>query len=673
MAFIFPDSTIDLYSGIEITVGQEIAFSSRSQQSTYFTKHRVAGSVACTYVRKTGRLKVEFPTSTVAQCNFISFKNTSFENRVFYARILDYEYINNVTTEIRYAIDYFQSFCFDVTYEDSAIQREHLSEAGFTLSHQNPYLTDSRMYEMTTTEDFPCGKSTEQPVLNFDCYGDKITSSVGDNVRMTDRAIVLMVASFDTADFDYESFKNCFAMIIPPNGPIEFPNANPYSGEMEALTGLSGSQTFNPRFAHGVYLYISHSDDKENFKKALDWLTLQNLTQQIVGCWTLGCEDIGSYVKLNILSNSGYYESDLEEIDITPPFFDDSQPYVNTKLYRYPFQYLRVMTPKGDSKEYQYELFTNIGETDNQVAHFVRLFTIDDVPKASIIPENYKKHSNTVGTSKQYNIPERIVNSDFSQIGYNVDGYLTFLSNTYMGTLANTTDWSYGVYGGNAQNIANVAGMIGSLVNGTLQIASAGTVSNKNNPFAGAQSVAGSASNVGSSIVGSVNQMFLGLDQQQSFNRSYEVPGLSADEASAIGKGDTAEEVYGSAKPAYAADKYTPPQIAGVEPYYVGDGYGSGTFYFVYVTTAYVILEQLDKFFSLYGYTSNRNGVPRVCNYIKGSSDSENIPHWDTTTSLTRTYVKTNGMKVISTMKVISDYIEALFDAGVTFIKGDTL
>ena len=114
MPLITPSSAVTLYKGINITAGENIIFKSIANQRAYFAKHAVTSVNDCTYVRKTGRIRLEFPTATVAQCNYISFTNGAFENRTFYARIIDYEYINNVTTEIRYGIDYFQSFMLNM-------------------------------------------------------------------------------------------------------------------------------------------------------------------------------------------------------------------------------------------------------------------------------------------------------------------------------------------------------------------------------------------------------------------------------------------------------------------------------------------------------------------------------------------------------------------------------
>ena len=88
MSLITPNSQIKLYSDVEITDGLEIVFKSKAGQDAYFKSKLKASNVTCTYIKKTGKCRIEFPTSTVSQCNFITFTNASFENVTFYETVL---------------------------------------------------------------------------------------------------------------------------------------------------------------------------------------------------------------------------------------------------------------------------------------------------------------------------------------------------------------------------------------------------------------------------------------------------------------------------------------------------------------------------------------------------------------------------------------------------------
>ena len=157
---IVPDSNVSLYAGVPISDGHEIVFRSKTEQSTYFATKRIASKAGCTYLRKTGRLRIEWSTETVMRADFISFKNPSFENITFYAKLIDYEYVNNVTTDVLYEIDWFQSFCFDVDYHACEILREHLTEEDYQKAVANPWRRD--IPELLTDEGLPCDKTLEK-------------------------------------------------------------------------------------------------------------------------------------------------------------------------------------------------------------------------------------------------------------------------------------------------------------------------------------------------------------------------------------------------------------------------------------------------------------------------------------------------------------------------------
>jgi hypothetical protein len=130
MAYVVPNSTVYLIKNIKITpnYSDTIYFSTRAAQETYFTDgaKRVATLTAQSYQRHSrGWLKVKLPLGTVAQANYMMFKNTTFENKWFYAFITDWEYVNDNTTLISYAVDDIQTWFFDCTLGDCFVEREH--------------------------------------------------------------------------------------------------------------------------------------------------------------------------------------------------------------------------------------------------------------------------------------------------------------------------------------------------------------------------------------------------------------------------------------------------------------------------------------------------------------------------------------------------------------------
>ena len=123
---------------INLLYKKRLIFSTRAKQIEYYTSKRVRQFVNCTVVRKNGVLRLEAPMSVVKDCNYISFINPAFDNKEFYGHIVNYDYVNNECTDIVYALDWWQSYMFDVTFDNMYIEREHLSEEDYQKAETNP-------------------------------------------------------------------------------------------------------------------------------------------------------------------------------------------------------------------------------------------------------------------------------------------------------------------------------------------------------------------------------------------------------------------------------------------------------------------------------------------------------------------------------------------------------
>ena len=128
MAYIAPNTWITLCKNVPLDASydHQITFPSVNAQRSYFLSKRFVELGANSYQRAmSNRLRIACTMEQAVQCNYLYFSNDSFENKWFYAFITGWEYINNVTTEITYEIDVFQTFWFDVDIKPSFVEREH--------------------------------------------------------------------------------------------------------------------------------------------------------------------------------------------------------------------------------------------------------------------------------------------------------------------------------------------------------------------------------------------------------------------------------------------------------------------------------------------------------------------------------------------------------------------
>ena len=665
MAYIVPDSVITLYNNVPITNQQQIAFKTLAQQTAYFATKILRSKVNCSYVRRNGRLKIEDGMGLMLNCNYISFRNPSFENKTIYARVIDYVYINNVTVEIQYVIDWFQTFMFDVTYEDAVMDREHLSVADWNKVATNPY--DRSVYEMFTPEDLPVDKNMEKlytiPSTGYNCITPNealtqdyaYTNLFDDSVVNMDKDICMLISDFDYSELDstdLKAFWDNFDDIYTSGDWQAFKNAGGYQlGSDNRLLGAedgSGNPIYlDSPIPHCYNICFLHYNEAGTSKlqKIIDYLTLQGVTHSIIGIY-----QVSSDFRIYLQETSGLgFNYKVGPVD---------QNVVNKKLLHAPFQYIRIDTASGDVKEYFYEKFVN--RNSDGTFNFRYLATLNGIPCVMIVPFQYDSTSYVVTSDTVFdlfgynnkvgfNTDERIEFNAFPQIGYVTDAYLTYLSQQYSENLQNRTTMAEKTT--KSSKIANTLGNIFSAAN----------------PFGG------NFLNFAGAGVNATNEMIASRNQMISFDEASVLRKLNPEDASAIASGDAVSEVFNEAKAGFIADEYHPSN-ANAASLGISERGNIESFRITRVQLRDVFVQKYDAYFTHYGYSSSRIGVPRICNFMANSSNNAELPKFLTQTNgYSMTYVKTQSMNVNSTMKPVSDFIEQMFNNGMRFIDGSTL
>lgn len=134
MAYVQPNSTIEFFSDINLSdkYTDSLYFASVSAKDTYFTNlTKVARVLTCTYTRENrGYVRVEVPMATLIGATYMRFKNTSFENKWFYAFVDKVDYVNNQTTEVKFSIDPLMTWMGTFTLNECYIERQHTLNDG---------------------------------------------------------------------------------------------------------------------------------------------------------------------------------------------------------------------------------------------------------------------------------------------------------------------------------------------------------------------------------------------------------------------------------------------------------------------------------------------------------------------------------------------------------------
>ena len=644
MPFLIPTNNVVLYSGIQITDGEQIVFSSSSRQNQYFAAHKEAEFLDCTYIRKTGYVRLEIPTRTAMNCNYMSFTNNGFENKTFYARIIDWKYVNNVTTDILYEIDWFQSKMFDFTMEPCFVEREHLTVGETNTVNGNPYTED--VPALMTSEPIPMARSMERRY-------EASASGSNDEVkrlsfhRSAGYCVMMYLAGYEMDPDDADLFEAYFDVVIYSDGHIaKFPKgSNPYhyfDGNVESISDLPWALAV-PN-AYDICIRSCNDDSwREGFMNALKILVEKNATHNILGIYYVPNEAVKNWL-------NGNFGATTNTITIQPyQTYADDTAIVNKKLLRSPFQYIRAMNCKGDIKEYFFEKFFGTQGT------FRIAMTADPVPIISMFPFKYcvkVPDGAATNTRANNNVDERMDYGYLPQVGYCIDSYLSFLSNMYLEQCATRTKWDE--------------------INSTVNLVSAGL-----------GTVAGVATGIAGGTKGDMGAVGVGINSAMSSFTSGMQEFENRDIRDALdqarwGDNNKADELFGKAKASFVSNEYH----AGVTSTLFAKYYGLtvddtiGAFVLERVRPTDKILKMMDDYFSCYGYTANVIKVPNVCEVLKGHTGDSSV-NFDTAIpeySTGRTYCKTRHAHVICDGgAAINKYIESLFDNGCFFLNGDNL
>lgn len=134
MAYIQPNSIIEFFGDLSLSPNYEntLYFPNEAAKDSYFSGLTKLGTVSnCTYSRENrGYVRVELPMSRLIGATYMRFKNTSFENKWFYAFVTKVDYVNNLTTEVQFQIDKIMTWMGTFTLNEAYIERQHTLNDG---------------------------------------------------------------------------------------------------------------------------------------------------------------------------------------------------------------------------------------------------------------------------------------------------------------------------------------------------------------------------------------------------------------------------------------------------------------------------------------------------------------------------------------------------------------
>lgn len=351
---VVPNSRIRLLkSPIELDERNQLTFSDVNAQTSYFMSLPHLEYDNCTYQRKDNVIRYETEPNGLTYedllgFNYCMYQNTSYGNKWFYAFITEVRYVNDGMTEITIETDVIETWKFDIRYQTSFVEREHVSNDSIGLH--------------TIPENLETGEYTETGIEHYSELDDTCP-------------VIASTVNIDSLDKNNGSFQ-----------------ANKYEGVMYYIVNGVGSFWY-----HGtdqmdtINSVLSRLDGAGKISGISSiFMCPQKLAGwSIDGPWHL---INGTTITYRQAFTGGETPRTLNDFSITRPTSIGSYSPRNNKVLCFPYNFLSLTNNNGNNAVYHYEDFTYDPNYPNIFKFGVKGVI---VPGCSIraIPKNYKGQS----------------------------------------------------------------------------------------------------------------------------------------------------------------------------------------------------------------------------------------------------------------------------------------
>lgn len=112
---------------LEKDYAHTLYFANKEEQEIYFSEHEKMSFSDFSYQRKDSTIRVPAHIDTLYAlgCNYASYQNKAYSDKVFYAFITDMRYVNDERTDVVIETDVMQTWLFDIEMLPSFVEREH--------------------------------------------------------------------------------------------------------------------------------------------------------------------------------------------------------------------------------------------------------------------------------------------------------------------------------------------------------------------------------------------------------------------------------------------------------------------------------------------------------------------------------------------------------------------
>ena len=381
----------------------ELTFSNATTQLAYFSSVVQHTYSNYTYVKKDNYIQVSDNIDNIINCNYLYYRNVGFTTKYYLCFIKRMEYVNENCTRIYFETDVFQTWQFQIVYNRSFIEREHVNDDTIGL-HTIPENLETGEYINSDSTILYDASTT------YICVG--VTEVVDD---------ILNALSINPRIILYNGIYSGIKYLLCDS-------ALAASNLIRAYDGLGKGD--------GIYTIFLIP---QNFLGTVTFTTV-NITIDSTHTITTSLSAITSTNSAYLLNTSSSF---------TPPSSIDSYTPKNNKLKVFPYSYFYVTNNIGNDVIYHYEDFVS------NTASFKTYGSICQGCSIKSIPLNYKKLADSQNSLNSFNYG--VVGAKLPVCSWVTDPYTNWLTQNGV-NIAGTTF--------NAQDVS-MASSIGSMLLGT--------------------------------------------------------------------------------------------------------------------------------------------------------------------------------------------------------------
>ena len=400
----------------------EITFSSKQEQESYFTSTIAHSFGNYTYIKRDNVVQIGENIDKLIDCNYLFYRNDGFTSKIYYCFITNMEYVNENCTKVTFETDVWQTWQFDIKYNTCFTEREHVGNDTIGL-HTVPENLESGEY---VDQIVP---TTEQTSLNYMLHNGN-------------KELYVVLAVSETG-----------LNVTVPSG------VRTYNGNYSGLYYL----TF-PSFDHAD-MYIKYIQGKITQDVIyLAFLVPYEIATDGSNFKWLQYQDGGTSFNYAFIDYTNSF-ANMGLISIAKPnYLDGSYIPRNNKLLTYPYHFFTISNNSGSNTNYKYEYFKQNNCT------FELMGAIGVGCSIQLVPYDYKEGNSDFNYTYN-NYIEALDAGKLPTCGWTNDAYTNWLTQNAVNIPIDLASDFIKVAGGAVTgNVSGVASGLSGITNSAMEI-----------------------------------------------------------------------------------------------------------------------------------------------------------------------------------------------------------